>query len=318
MIVETLLPKAPAYKKALRNLLRRKGIDFGPAFMVALNDLYRVTPPGPDRRAIRALLMQSLVAEPAPEPEFKPKKLPTPPPPPPPEPEPVPEPIPEPPKPKKPAKKTQMMSLDLSDAAMMLQFGGGSDTDDDEPIVAAAAPEDPFAALAALSDSDAPNDGTSGFGSDYIGDRENDTFGSASTNVFGDDFDPFADSDDTELAGSLPDATGIADDPLDQLVVAEVAAQLADTDGSGEADLPDFVAVPLGRPADSLVEPSAGEPDGQPATTSQSGPETVADEPAAQAPKPKRKKSKATDLASLSGNSALFDQLGGSFGDMGD
>jgi len=99
-----------------------------------LTKLYSASKPGKERRALRAFII-SLTAlgpkdtsepEPVEEPELEdvPEIIP--------EPEPEPEPAP-PPKPAKKPKETAMMSLDLSDAAMMLQFGGGDEEVTEEP-----------------------------------------------------------------------------------------------------------------------------------------------------------------------------------------
>ncbi len=102
-----------------------------------LEDLYSKSRKAKERRALRAFILALLALGPVeavipePEPIIEPEIIPEP------EPEPIPEPEPEPepaPKPKKKKKEMSMMSLDLSDAAMMLQFGGGAAEPDEEPV----------------------------------------------------------------------------------------------------------------------------------------------------------------------------------------
>ena len=168
-----------------------------------------------------------------------------------------------------------MMSLDLSDATMLLQFGGNDAAEEEED--------------------------------QYEADS--------------------GDTDGISLDGS-------ADAPTDEQVLDEVVSALAE-DESDALDASNFTSLAPATPntfsASELVFPSddsdtsQSDVDWDPFaeadetersdTTEVEAAEVV--EPQPEAPKPVKAKKgvPTTDLSALSGGSALFDQLGGSFGD---
>ena len=337
------LPRNATLKKAARTVVRKASNPITPAELELLQNEYALTDPGPDRRLLRSILMELLVTEPPKEPAFKPTKLPEPEPEPVPEPEPAPEPAP-PPKPEKPKKETSMMSLDLSDATMMLQFGGD---EEEEPVYPENDPEpeaeEPAAIdLGGLADLDAPTDEeVTAEVTNALAEDAGDTpapdpaaFAPATpstvADMSNDDWDPFAEMEDS--AGDTPadaapaptdtDASDTATEPetaksdvlsddWDPFADDEPAATLEtepaptdDTAASTALDDWDPFAEDDTPAADTAPEP---EPEAEP-------------EPKAEpeAEKPKKGTPQVADLDSLSADSALFDQLGGSFGDMDD
>ena len=275
MSKQNLLPRSNAAKKAVRAIMRKVSNEPNSPDIARLTELYDRAADRETRRLLRAVRMQILTAEPSKPAKFIPKKLP--------KPEPViEEPVEKievaeeaPPAKDKPKKASSMMSLDLSDATMLLQFGGNDAAEEEED--------------------------------QYEADS--------------------GDTDGISLDGS-------ADAPTDEQVLDEVVSALAE-DESDALDGSNFTSLAPATPntfsASDLVFPSD---DGD---TSQSDldwdPFAEADEtersdtteveaaevvePQPEAPKPVKAKKgvPTTDLSALSGGSALFDQLGGSFGD---
>ena len=275
MSKQNLLPRSNAAKKAVRAIMRKVSTEPNSPDIARLTELYDRAADRETRRLLRAVRMQILTAEPSTPAKFIPKKLP--------KPEPViEEPIEKievaeeaPPAKVKPKKASSMMSLDLSDATMLLQFGGNDAAEEEED--------------------------------QYEADS--------------------GDTDDISLDGAV-------DAPTDEQVLDEVVSALAE-DENDALDASNFTSLAPATPntfsASELVFPSDD------SDTSQSDvdwdPFAEADEteqadtteveeaevakPEPEAPKPVKAKKgvPTTDLSALSGGSALFDQLGGSFGD---
>ena len=275
MSKQNLLPRSNAAKKAVRAIMRKVSTEPNSPDIARLTELYDRTTDRETRRLLRAVRMQILTAEPTKPAKFIPKKLP--------KPEPViEEPIEKievaeeaPPAKVKPKKASSMMSLDLSDATMLLQFGGNDAAEEEED--------------------------------QYEADS--------------------GDTDDISLDGAV-------DAPTDEQVLDEVVSALAE-DESDALDASNFTSLAPATPntfsASELVFPSddsdtsqsdvdwdpfaeANEP--EPSDTTEVEEAEVA-KPEPEAPKPVKAKKgvPTTDLSALSGGSALFDQLGGSFGD---
>ncbi len=275
MSKQNLLPRSNAAKKAVRAIMRKVSNEPNSPDIARLTELYDRAADRETRRLLRAVRMQILTAEPSKPAKFIPKKLP--------KPEPViEEPVEKievaeeaPPAKDKPKKASSMMSLDLSDATMLLQFGGNDAVEEDED----------------------QNEADS------------------------------VDSDDISLDGT-------ADAPTDEQVLGEVVSALAE-DENDALDASNFTSLApapsTNFSASELVFPpddsdtSQSDVDWDPFaeadetersdTTEVEAAEVV--EPQPEAPKPVKAKKgvPTTDLSALSGGSALFDQLGGSFGD---
>ena len=275
MSKQNLLPRSNATKKAVRAIMRKVSNEPNSPDIARLTELYDRAADRETRRLLRAVRMQILTAEPSKPAKFIPKKLP--------KPEPViEEPVEKievaeeaPPAKDKPKKASSMMSLDLSDATMLLQFGGNDAVEEDED----------------------QNEADS------------------------------VDSDDISLDGT-------ADAPTDEQVLGEVVSALAE-DENDALDASNFTSLApapsTNFSASELVFPpddsdtSQSDVDWDPFaeadetersdTTEVEAAEVV--EPQPEAPKPVKAKKgvPTTDLSALSGGSALFDQLGGSFGD---
>ena len=275
MSKQNLLPRSNAAKKAVRAIMRKVSNEPNSPDIARLTELYDRAADRETRRLLRAVRMQILTAEPSKPAKFIPKKLP--------KPEPViEEPVEKievaeeaPPAKDKPKKASSMMSLDLSDATMLLQFGGNDAVEEDED----------------------QNEADS------------------------------VDSDDISLDGT-------ADAPTDEQVLDEVVSALAE-DENDALDVSNFTSLApapsTNFSASELVFPpddsdtSQSDVDWDPFaeadetersdTTEVEAAEVV--EPQPEAPKPVKAKKgvPTTDLSALSGGSALFDQLGGSFGD---
>ena len=275
MSKQNLLPRSNAAKKAVRAIMRKVSNEPNSPDIARLTELYDQAADRETRRLLRAVRMQILTAEPSTPAKFIPKKLP--------KPEPViEEPVEKievaeeaPPAKVKPKKASSMMSLDLSDATMLLQFGGNDAVEEDED----------------------QNEADS------------------------------VDSDDISLDGT-------ADAPTDEQVLGEVVSALAE-DENDALDASNFTSLApapsTNFSASELVFPpddsdtSQSDVDWDPFaeadetersdTTEVEAAEVV--EPQPEAPKPVKAKKgvPTTDLSALSGGSALFDQLGGSFGD---
>ncbi len=280
MSKQNLLPRSNAAKKAVRAIMRKVSVEPDSPDILRLNELYEAASDRATRRLLRAVQMQILTAEPPKPAKFVPKKLP--------KPEPIVEDVIEepevvevaPPPPSKTKKSSSMMSLDLSDATMLLQFGGGDDgADKDETD---------------QDDIDAP--------------------------------------DEVMLAGDF-------EAPTDEQILDEVVSALGDEDSplseaSGFTSLApppsmEFSASDLAFPDDEAIgeetsdqsmddwDPFAA--DEEAATDKSEGSDLDTDEAQIECEDTKPVKAKkgvpTTDLSALSGGSALFDQLGGSFGD---
>ena len=275
MSKQNLLPRSNAAKKAVRAIMRKVSTEPNSPDIARLTELYDRTTDRETRRLLRAVRMQILTAEPTKPAKFIPKKLP--------KPEPViEEPIEKievaeeaPPAKVKPKKASSMMSLDLSDATMLLQFGGNDAAEEEED--------------------------------QYEADS--------------------GDTDDISLDGAV-------DAPTDEQVLDEVVSALAE-DESDALDKSNFTSLAPATPntfsASELVFPSDDgdtsqsdvdwDPFAEADETERSDTTEVEEaevvEPQPEAPKPVKAKKgvPTTDLSALSGGSALFDQLGGSFGD---
>ena len=275
MSKQNLLPRSNAAKKAVRAIMRKISTEPNSPDIARLTELYDRTTDRETRRLLRAVRMQILTAEPTKPAKFIPKKLP--------KPEPViEEPIEKievaeeaPPAKVKPKKASSMMSLDLSDATMLLQFGGNDAAEEEED--------------------------------QYEADS--------------------GDTDDISLDGAV-------DAPTDEQVLDEVVSALAE-DESDALDKSNFTSLAPAAPntfsASDLVFPSDDgdtshadvdwDPFAEADETERSDTTEVEEaevvEPQPEAPKPVKAKKgvPTTDLSALSGGSALFDQLGGSFGD---
>lgn len=275
MSKQNLLPRSNAAKKAVRAIMRKVSTEPNSPDIARLTELYDRTTDRETRRLLRAVRMQILTAEPSKPAKFIPKKLP--------KPEPViEEPVEKievaeeaPPAKTKPKKASSMMSLDLSDATMLLQFGGNDTVEEEED----------------------QNEADS------------------------------VDGDDISLDGT-------ADAPTDEQVLDEVVSALAE-DESDALDASNFTSLAPATPntfsASELMFPSDDsdtsqsdvdwDPFAEADETEQADTTEVEEaevaEPEPEAPKPVRAKKgvPTTDLSALSGGSALFDQLGGSFGD---
>ncbi|MCL7408440.1 hypothetical protein [Marivivens donghaensis] len=275
MSKQNLLPRSNAAKKAVRAIMRKISTEPNSPDIARLTELYDRTTDRETRRLLRAVRMQILTAEPTKPAKFIPKKLP--------KPEPViEEPIEKievaeeaPPAKVKPKKASSMMSLDLSDATMLLQFGGNDAAEEEED--------------------------------QYEADS--------------------GDTDDISLDGAV-------DAPTDEQVLDEVVSALAE-DESDALDKSNFTSLAPATPntfsASELVFPSDDgdtsqsdvdwDPFAEADETERSDTTEVEEaevvEPQPEAPKPVKAKKgvPTTDLSALSGGSALFDQLGGSFGD---
>jgi hypothetical protein len=276
MSKQNLLPRSNAAKKAVRAIMRKVSTEPNSPDIARLNELYDRAADRETRRLLRAVRMQILTAEPSKPAKFIPKKLP--------KPELViEEPIETtevaeetPPAKTKPKKASSMMSLDLSDATMLLQFGGN----------------------------------------DAVEEQEEDQ----------------SEADSSDANGISLD--GAVDAPTDEQVLGEVVSALAE-DESDALDASNFTSLAPATPntfsASELVFPSdengtsQSDVDWDPfAEADETEPSETAFveeadviEPEAEAPKPVKAKKgvPTTDLSALSGGSALFDQLGGSFGD---
>ena len=275
MSKQNLLPRSNAAKKAVRAIMRKISTEPNSPDIARLTELYDRTTDRETRRLLRAVRMQILTAEPTKPAKFIPKKLP--------KPEPViEEPVEKievaeeaPPAKTKPQKASSMMSLDLSDATMLLQFGGNDAAEEEED--------------------------------QYEADS--------------------GDTDDISLDGAV-------DTPTDEQVLGEVVSALAE-DESDALDASNFTSLAPATPntflASELVFPPDdgetsqsdvdwdhfAEADETEPTDSTEVEEAEVVEPEPEAPKPVKAKKgvPTTDLSALSGGSALFDQLGGSFGD---
>ena len=280
MSKQNLLPRSNAAKKAVRAIMRKVSAEPDSPDILRLNELYEAASDLATRRILRAVQMQILTAEPPKPAKFVPKKLP--------KPEPIVEEVIEepevvevaPPPPSKPKKSSSMMSLDLSDATMLLQFGGGDDgADKDETD---------------QDDIDAP--------------------------------------DEVILAGDF-------EVPTDEQVLDEVVSALDDDDSPlpeasdftslGPAPSMEFSPSDLAFPDDDTGEDETSDQsmddwdpfaeDEEAATDETGASDLDTDEVQIETEDPKPAKAKkgvpTTDLSALSGGSALFDQLGGSFGD---
>ena len=275
MSKQNLLPRSNAAKKAVRAIMRKISTEPNSPDIARLTELYDRTTDRETRRLLRAVRMQILTAEPTKPAKFIPKKLP--------KPEPViEEPIEKievaeeaPPAKVKPKKASSMMSLDLSDATMLLQFGGNDAAEEEED--------------------------------QYEADS--------------------GDTDDISLDGAV-------DTPTDEQVLGEVVSALAE-DESDALDASNFTSLAPATPntfsaSDLVFPPDDGEtsqsdvdwdPFAEADETERSDTTEVEEaevvEPQPEAPKPVKAKKgvPTTDLSALSGGSALFDQLGGSFGD---
>ena len=283
MSKQNLLPRSNAAKKAVRAIMRKVSVEPDSPDVLRLNELYEAASDRATRRILRAVQMQILTAEPPKPAKFVPKKLP--------KPEPIVEDVIEEPEivevapspPSKPKKSSSMMSLDLSDATMLLQFGGGDDgADEDEHDEA--------------------------------------------------DQDEIEASDDVTFDGS-------AEAPTDEQVLDEVVTALGDDDSPlpdasdftslGPAASVEFSASELTFPDDNAMGGETSDQsmdDWDPFAEAEETPsdeidniELDTDETQIEFEEPKPTKAKkgvpTTDLSALSGGSALFDQLGGSFGD---
>lgn len=131
MSIELRLPRHKTLSEQVEMLLDQVLDQDRDEALDILQALYTNSKQGKERRALRAFILALLTLGPVEIVEPEELELPEPEP----EPEPAPEPEPEPAPPPKPKKKKEMsmMTLDLSDAAMLLQFGGGSETSDEEP-----------------------------------------------------------------------------------------------------------------------------------------------------------------------------------------
>ena len=275
MSKQNLLPRSNAAKKAVRAIMRKVSNEPNSPDIARLTELYDRAADRETRRLLRAVRMQILTAEPSKPAKFIPKKLP--------KPEPViEEPVEKievaeeaPPAKVKPKKASSMMSLDLSDATMLLQFGGNDAAEEEED--------------------------------QYEADS--------------------GDTDDISLDGAV-------DAPTDEQVLDEVVSALAE-DESDALDKSNFTSLAPATPntfsASELVFPSDDgdtsqsdvdwDPFAEADETERSDTTEVEEaevvEPQPEAPKPVKAKKgvPTTDLSALSGGSALFDQLGGSFGD---
>ena len=280
MSKQNLLPRSNAAKKAVRAIMRKVSAEPDSPDILRLNELYEAASDRATRRLVRAVQMQILTVEPPKPAKFVPKKLP--------KPEPIFEEVIEepevvevaPPPPSKPKKSSSMMSLDLSDATMLLQFGGGDDgADKDETD---------------QDDIDAPDEVT---------------------------------------------LTGDFKAPTDEQVLDEVVSALDDEDSPspeasdftslGPAPSMDFSPSDLAFPDDDTAEDETSDQsmddwdpfaeDEVAAIDKSEGSDLDTDEVQIETEDPKPAKAKkgvpTTDLSALSGGSALFDQLGGSFGD---
>lgn len=275
MSKQNLLPRSNAAKKAVRAIMRKVSTEPNSPNIARLTELYDRAADRETRRLLRAVRMQILTAEPSKPAKFIPKKLP--------KPEPViEEPVEKievaeeaPPAKTKPKKASSMMSLDLSDATMLLQFGGNDAAEEEED--------------------------------QYEADS--------------------GDTDDISLDGAV-------DTPTDEQVLGEVVSALAE-DESDALDASNFTSLAPATPntflASELVFPPDdgetsqsdvdwdhfAEADETEPTDSTEVEEAEVVEPEPEAPKPVKAKKgvPTTDLSALSGGSALFDQLGGSFGD---
>jgi hypothetical protein len=280
MSKQNLLPRSNAAKKAVRAIMRKVSAEPDSPDILRLNELYEAASDRATRRLLRAVQMQILTAEPPKPAKFVPKKLP--------KPEPIVEEVIEepevvevaPPPPSKPKKSSSMMSLDLSDATMLLQFGGGDDgADKDETD---------------QDDIDAP--------------------------------------DEVMLAGDF-------EAPTDEQVLDEVVPALDDEDSPspeasdfnslGPAPSMEFSPSDLAFPDDDAIGEETSDQsmddwdpfaeDEEAATDETDGSDLDTDEVQIETEDPKPAKAKkgvpTTDLSALSGGSALFDQLSGSFGD---
>ena len=275
MSKQNLLPRSNAAKKAVRAIMRKVSTEPNSPNIARLTELYDRAADRETRRLLRAVRMQILTAEPSKPAKFIPKKLP--------KPEPViEEPVEKievaeeaPPAKTKPKKASSMMSLDLSDATMLLQFGGNDAAEEEED--------------------------------QYEADS--------------------GDTDDISLDGAV-------DTPTDEQVLGEVVSALAE-DESDALDASNFTSLAPATPntflASELVFPPDdgetsqsdvdwdhfAEADETEPTDSTEVEEAEVVEPEPEAPKPVKAKKgvPTTDPSALSGGSALFDQLGGSFGD---
>ena len=237
------------------------------------------------------------------------------------------------------------MSLDLSDATMMLQFGGAEEEEpvypENDPEPEAEAP--PAIDLGGLADLDAPTDEevtaeVTNALADDAGDApapDPAAFAPATrstvADMSNDDWDPFAEMEDS--AGDAP-ADAVTDTP------APTDTDIADTPAEPETAKSDVLsddwdpfaddepaATPDPEPTDDSAVSTALDDwdpfaeDDTPAADTAPKPESEpTPEPKAEPEpeKPQKGKPQVADLDSLSADSALFDQLGGSFGDMDD
>lgn len=280
MSKQNLLPRSNAAKKAVRAIMRKVSTEPDSPDILRLSELYEAASDRATRRLLRAVQMQILTAEPPKPAKFVPKKLP--------KPEPIVEDVIEepevlevaPPPPSKPKKSSSMMSLDLSDATMLLQFGGGDDgADKDETD---------------QDDIDAPDEVT------LTGDFETPT----DEQVLNEVVSALGDEDSPSPEAS--DFTSLAPPPSMEFSPSDLAFPDDDAIGEETSDqsMDDW---------DPFAEDEVA------ATDETGGSDLDTDEVQIETEDPKPAKAKkgvpTTDLSALSGGSALFDQLGGSFGD---
>ncbi len=138
-----ILPRSPAMKKAVRAVLRKANSPMTEGEQDVIQELYEEASSSFERRFLRSIMIQIETYEPPKQSRFVPTELP--------EPEVVEE-IPD-PGPIRPKKESSMMSLDLSDATMMLQFAGTEEPKEEEveaPVeedTSASVPEEPSAEI---------------------------------------------------------------------------------------------------------------------------------------------------------------------------
>lgn len=314
MVKDTLLPRDAALKKAVRAILRKSGAAPAPHLLDRLDTHYGTSPLGSDRRIMRAVLMQAVAAPPALVVTDKPK------------PKPAPEPEvaivepelmsePAPPKNTKPKKEEKMMSLDLSNAAAMLQFSDdeADDADVDSLQLSELERQEREAIiLGELEKSGTPKD-------------DEETIQPAGPTLPTPNID-FAVENKTP--NKKPAATEDDNaDPTDAIIAQEVAEALE------QAPEPEFV-VPdhsetafrakdgFGAQPEVTPEPDQTKTEDAVQGNTLEEPTTTPDTPekgdATKAENAPKKGVPQTDLSALSGDTSLFDQLGGSFGDMDD
>ena len=317
MVKDALLPSDAALKKAVRAILRKSGAAPAAHLLDRLDTHYSGSPLGTDRRIMRAVLMQAIAAPPAPVVIDKPKPKPAPEPvveavEPEPAPEPAPEP--EPTKASKPKKEEKMMSLDLSNAAAMLQFSDDEDDASDTESLQLSdleRQEREAIKLGELEKSGTPA-------------PEEETLQPAGPTLPTPNID-FAVENKTPSKQSAAPNPETAD-PTDAIIAQEVAEALeqspepefakADSAGTGFTPKEGFAALSDETPDEEQSEATVTDPEG---TSDEPAPD-VSDKVDAATKKDNAPKKGVpqTDLSALSGDTSLFDQLGGSFGDTDD